>query len=137
MPFQLYYQRLFLLIDHLINYKLKVVYVTALMPYVFLFILLLRGLFLPGALDGIIYYLKPDWEKLTRVQVWIKLIGKMRNIISVIRANLNNFRFGRTLALKSSTHMVLESRLWSHSVVITNSTTTPTETLSSSPLPIH
>lgn len=47
-----------------------VVYVTALMPYVFLFILLLRGLFLPGALDGIIYYLKPDWEKLTRVQVW-------------------------------------------------------------------
>ena len=137
MPFQLYYQRLFLLIDHLINYKLKVVYVTALMPYVFLFILLLRGLFLPGALDGIIYYLKPDWEKLTRVQVWIKLIGKMRNIISVIRANLNNFRFGRTLALKSSTHMVLESRLWSHSVVITNSTTTPTETLSYSPLPIH
>lgn len=40
------------------------------MPYVFLFILLLRGLFLPGALQGIIYYLKPDWEKLTRLQVW-------------------------------------------------------------------
>jgi hypothetical protein len=84
------------------------------MPYVFLLILLLRGLFLPGALDGIVYYLKPNWEKLTSVQVWIKLIGKMRNIISVIRVNLNNFRFGRTLALKSSTHMVLESRLWSH-----------------------
>lgn len=79
MPFQLYYQRLFLLIDHLINYKLKVVYVTALMPYVFLFILLLRGLFLPGALDGIIYYLKPDWEKLTRVQVWIEKHNNKRD----------------------------------------------------------
>lgn len=49
------------------------------MPYVFLFILLLRGLFLPGALDGIIYYLKPDWEKLTRVQVWIEKHNNKRD----------------------------------------------------------
>ena len=39
------------------------------MPYVFLFILLIRALFLPGAINGIMYYVKPDWEKLTRFQV--------------------------------------------------------------------
>ena len=49
--------------------KQKVVYVTALMPYVFLFILLGRGLMLHGAINGIIYYIKPDWEKLAQFQV--------------------------------------------------------------------
>lgn len=39
------------------------------MPYVFLIIILIRGLFLPGAIDGIIYYLNPNWEKLTHLQV--------------------------------------------------------------------
>jgi solute carrier family 6 (neurotransmitter transporter, creatine) member 8 len=40
------------------------------MPYIFLFILLIRGLLLPGAINGIIYYLKPNWEKLAQFQVW-------------------------------------------------------------------
>lgn len=44
------------------------------MPYVFLFILLIRGLFLPGSIDGIIYYLKPDWPKLLEFQVLFKKI---------------------------------------------------------------
>lgn len=43
------------------------------MPYVFLFILLIRGLFLPGSIDGIIYYLKPDWPKLLEFQVFNNL----------------------------------------------------------------
>uniref|UniRef100_A0A670JHR5 Sodium- and chloride-dependent creatine transporter 1-like n=1 Tax=Podarcis muralis TaxID=64176 RepID=A0A670JHR5_PODMU len=49
----------------------KVVYFTALFPYVVLILLLLHGVTLPGALDGIIYYLKPDWTKLAVAQVWI------------------------------------------------------------------
>ncbi|XP_029465141.1 sodium- and chloride-dependent creatine transporter 1 isoform X1 [Rhinatrema bivittatum] len=49
----------------------KIVYFTATFPYVVLFILLIRGATLPGALDGIIYYLKPDWTKLAAAQVWI------------------------------------------------------------------
>lgn len=67
----------------------KVVYITAVMPYIFLFILLIRSVFLPGAMEGIIFYLstklkfkskskiliipitlEPDWEKLTKFQVW-------------------------------------------------------------------
>uniref|UniRef100_A0A8C5QS96 Transporter n=1 Tax=Leptobrachium leishanense TaxID=445787 RepID=A0A8C5QS96_9ANUR len=49
----------------------KVVYFTALFPYVVLIILLAHGVTLPGAVDGIIYYLKPDWSKLAEAQVWI------------------------------------------------------------------
>uniref|UniRef100_A0A8C9T1E5 Transporter n=1 Tax=Scleropages formosus TaxID=113540 RepID=A0A8C9T1E5_SCLFO len=49
----------------------KVVYFTATFPYISLIILLVRGLTLPGAYDGIVYYLKPDWTKLGEAQVWI------------------------------------------------------------------
>ncbi|CAM9283735.1 unnamed protein product [Lampetra planeri] len=48
----------------------KVVYFTALFPYLVLVVLLAHGVTLPGALDGIIYYLKPDWSKLGEAQVW-------------------------------------------------------------------
>ncbi|KAM9326887.1 sodium- and chloride-dependent creatine transporter 1-like [Gastrophryne carolinensis] len=49
----------------------KVVYFTALFPYVVLIVLLAHGVTLPGALDGIVYYLKPNWSKLAEAQVWI------------------------------------------------------------------
>uniref|UniRef100_A0A7M4G267 Ubiquitin carboxyl-terminal hydrolase 19 n=1 Tax=Crocodylus porosus TaxID=8502 RepID=A0A7M4G267_CROPO len=49
----------------------QVVYFTALFPYVVLILLLVHGVTLPGALGGIVYYLKPDWSKLAEAQVWI------------------------------------------------------------------
>ncbi|KAF5299704.1 hypothetical protein FQA39_LY11499 [Lamprigera yunnana] len=49
----------------------KVVWVTALAPYVVLIILLARGVTLPGAADGIRYYLMPEWHKLYNTRVWI------------------------------------------------------------------
>ncbi|XP_051982404.1 sodium- and chloride-dependent GABA transporter 2-like isoform X1 [Xyrauchen texanus] len=49
----------------------KVVYLTATFPYVMLFILLIRGVTLPGAVDGIVYYLKPDHTRLMDPQVWM------------------------------------------------------------------
>ncbi|XP_046573312.1 sodium- and chloride-dependent glycine transporter 1-like [Haliotis rubra] len=50
----------------------KVVYVTALLPYILLTILLIRGLLLPGATDGIKFYIHPDFSKLADYSVWIE-----------------------------------------------------------------
>ncbi|XP_052449035.1 sodium- and chloride-dependent creatine transporter 1-like isoform X2 [Carassius gibelio] len=49
----------------------KVVYFTAVFPYLVLVVLFVHGVSLPGALNGITYYLKPNWSKLSEAQVWI------------------------------------------------------------------
>ncbi|XP_076806651.1 sodium- and chloride-dependent GABA transporter 3-like isoform X2 [Clavelina lepadiformis] len=49
----------------------KVVYFTATFPYLMLFVVLIRGLTLEGAMTGIEYLLKPDFSKLLQPQVWI------------------------------------------------------------------
>lgn len=53
---------------------LQIVYFTATFPYVVLIILLVRGVTLPGAYDGIMYYIKPDWSKLEEAQVQFSCI---------------------------------------------------------------
>ncbi|XP_004084260.2 sodium- and chloride-dependent GABA transporter 2 [Oryzias latipes] len=49
----------------------KAAYFTATFPFLILFILLIRGVTLPGAIDGIIYYLYPDISRLSDPQVWM------------------------------------------------------------------
>ncbi|KAI4827652.1 hypothetical protein KUCAC02_031035 [Chaenocephalus aceratus] len=48
-----------------------VVYFTATFPYLMLVVLLARGLTLPGAIDGITFYLYPDPKRLVDPQVWM------------------------------------------------------------------
>ncbi|XP_071959385.1 sodium-dependent noradrenaline transporter-like [Antedon mediterranea] len=49
----------------------KVVWVTATMPYIVLLVLLIRGVTLPGAKEGITYYVNPDFNRLKTAQVWV------------------------------------------------------------------
>ncbi|XP_071844042.1 sodium- and chloride-dependent glycine transporter 1-like [Apostichopus japonicus] len=48
----------------------KVVYVTALLPYVFLTILVVKGITLPGAWEGIKFYIVPKFEDLLAIKPW-------------------------------------------------------------------
>ena len=49
----------------------KSVYVTAILPYFTLVVLFVRGITLPGASEGLRFYLTPDFSKLTESGVWI------------------------------------------------------------------
>ncbi|XP_066967258.1 sodium- and chloride-dependent GABA transporter 2-like [Macrobrachium rosenbergii] len=48
----------------------KIMYFTATFPYVMLTALLVRGVTLPGASEGIRFYLEPKWEKVLDHKVW-------------------------------------------------------------------
>ncbi|XP_077573589.1 sodium- and chloride-dependent creatine transporter 1 [Stigmatopora nigra] len=91
----------------------KIVYFTALFPYVVMVVLLAHGFTLPGAIDGIIYYLKPDWSKLGEAQVWIDAgtqiffsyaigLGALTALGSYNRFNNNCYQDAFVLALINS-----------------------------------
>jgi len=55
-------------------YKLalfQIVYFTAIAPYVLLTVILIRGVTLEGALNGLTFYLRPDFSRLQDAQVWV------------------------------------------------------------------
>ena len=57
----------------------KVAYFTAVFPYIVMLALLIRGLTLPGAMKGLEFFFKPQWEKLASLEV-----RKMLLVISIL-----------------------------------------------------
>jgi NSS family neurotransmitter:Na+ symporter len=55
----------------------KVVLYTVPLPWIMLLILTVRGLTLPGAEEGLAYYLEPDWGKLADPETWRWGFGQM------------------------------------------------------------
>lgn len=76
----------------------KVAYFTALFPYVVLITLLIRGVTLPGAFNGILFYLQPKWSKLLEIDVWSAAVTQCFFSLSVgfgvisMLASFNGFR---------------------------------------------
>ncbi len=66
----------------------KVVMITVPLPALCLVILAIRGLTLPGAVDGVIYYLQPDFGKLSDPRVWLAAYGQILFSLSLGQAVL-------------------------------------------------
>ncbi|CAB1455991.1 unnamed protein product [Pleuronectes platessa] len=71
----------------------KVVYFTALFPYVILIALLINNVQLPGAIDGITFFIVPKWDKLLSVEVWVNAAAQIFNSIGI--------GFGSLMAMSS------------------------------------
>lgn len=65
---------IFLVIVRGVRSSGKVAYFLALFPYVVLITLLIRGVTLPGAVDGILYFISPQWEQLLTPKVWFSAV---------------------------------------------------------------
>jgi len=55
---------IFLVIVRGVKSSGKAAYFLALFPYVVMITLLIRGVTLPGAVDGILFFITPQWDKL-------------------------------------------------------------------------
>ncbi|MHC4972985.1 MAG: sodium-dependent transporter [Planctomycetota bacterium] len=61
----------------------KIVMITVPLPLLLLVLLAIRGLTLPGAADGLAYYLAPDWSKLLEPRTWLAAYSQVFFSLSV------------------------------------------------------
>lgn len=54
----------------------KIVWLTVPLPWLMLLILTVRGLTLEGAIEGLAYYLNPDWTELAKASTWRFAFGQ-------------------------------------------------------------
>ncbi|XP_036354687.1 sodium- and chloride-dependent creatine transporter 1-like [Octopus sinensis] len=74
-----------------------VIYVTAILPYILITIILIRTALQPGASTGISYFIKPDWSRLKDGSVWIAAATQIFYSLGIgfgsflLYASYNNF----------------------------------------------
>ena len=61
----------------------KVVYATVLIPWALLLLLVGRAVTLPGAADGLAWFLTPDWGRLLGADIWLAAYGQTFFSLSV------------------------------------------------------
>uniref|UniRef100_A0A1I8P279 Transporter n=1 Tax=Stomoxys calcitrans TaxID=35570 RepID=A0A1I8P279_STOCA len=66
----------------------KASYFLAIFPYVIMAVLLIRAVTLPGSMDGIIYFIKPDWSKILDPTVWYAAVTQCFYSLSVCFGNI-------------------------------------------------
>ena len=77
----------------------KVAIWTVIIPWTLLMILTIRGLTLPNAVDGLNYYLNPDWSALATGKLWFGALSQIAFSLSVGMAGM--FAYGSFLTKKS------------------------------------
>ncbi|XP_071521550.1 sodium-dependent nutrient amino acid transporter 1-like [Panulirus ornatus] len=76
----------------------KTAYFTAIFPYVVLFVMLVRGVTLPGAYKGVLFFITPRWEKLLQPGVWYAAVQQAFFSLGlgfgmiIVLASYNTFR---------------------------------------------
>jgi NSS family neurotransmitter:Na+ symporter len=77
----------------------KIAIWTVLIPWVLLVALLIRGLTLPGAVQGLNYYLTPDFSQLARGEIWFAALSQIAFTLSVGMAGM--YAYGSFVAKKA------------------------------------
>ncbi|TMW48594.1 hypothetical protein DOY81_006332 [Sarcophaga bullata] len=79
----------------------KASYFLAIFPYIIMLILLVRSLTLPGAFDGVLYFLKPQWDKLLDPKVWYAAVTQVFFSLAICFGNIIMYssynRFGHNI----------------------------------------
>ncbi|KRG02916.1 sodium-dependent nutrient amino acid transporter 1 isoform X2 [Drosophila mojavensis] len=78
----------FLIIRRGVKSSGKASYFLALFPYVIMGVLLIRAVTLPGSLDGIYYFIKPNWGKILDPKVWYAAVTQCFYSLSVCFGNI-------------------------------------------------
>jgi SNF family Na+-dependent transporter len=73
-----------------VKYSGKIIVFTAFVPYLFLSILFLRGIFLAGALEGLKYLFVPNFEALFNYKIWVDAFVQVFYQISVATGTIVN-----------------------------------------------
>ncbi len=66
----------------------KIVYFTVGIPWLILIIMVIRGLTLPGAMEGLNFYLTPDFSVLLQPKVWLAAYGQIFFTLSLAMGTL-------------------------------------------------